>query len=129
MPYPFLADLVLTLHVAIVVFIVGGLVAVFVGGALGWRWVRHRSFRGLHLAAIAVVVLQSWLGQWCALTTLESWLRAQAGESGYTRSFVETWLHRLLYLEGPFWAFTLAYTVFGGLVLLAWWRVPPRPGA
>ena len=126
MPYQFLADAVLTLHVGVVVFIVGGLALVLGGNALGWRWVNHAGFRVAHLAAIAVVVLQAWFGQWCALTTLESWLRVQAGSEGYRQSFIEHWLQRLLYIEAPFWTFTVAYTVFGLLVVLAWWRFPPR---
>jgi membrane protein implicated in regulation of membrane protease activity len=34
-----------------------------------------------------------------------------------------------LYYEAPFWVFTLAYTAFAILVLLAWWRFPPRRGS
>ena len=39
-----LADVVLVLHFAYVLFVVGGLVAIWLGCALGWRWVRN--FRG-----------------------------------------------------------------------------------
>ena len=45
------------------------------GGALGWGWVRLRWFRITHLCAIGVVVIQSWLGVMCPLTTLEMALR------------------------------------------------------
>jgi hypothetical protein len=121
-----MADLVLTLHVGVVVFVVGGLVAVLAGNRLGWRWVNGWGFRVAHLAAIGFIVLQSWLGQLCPLTLLESWLRVQAGAHGYTRSFIEDWLQRLLYYEAPFWVFVLAYTAFGALVLWAWWRYPPH---
>lgn len=126
MPYQLLADLVLVVHAAVVVFIVAGLAVVPVGHRLGWHWVCQPAFRLAHLAAIGVVVLQAWLGQWCALTTLESWLRVQAGAEGYRSSFIEHWLQRLIYFEAPLWSFTLAYTVFGLFVLLAWWRFPPR---
>ncbi|HXD05894.1 MAG TPA: DUF2784 family protein, partial [Burkholderiaceae bacterium] len=77
--YRFLADAVLVLHSCIVVFVVGGLVLVLAGNALHWRWVNALWFRLAHLAAIAVVAVQSWLGEVCPLTTLESWLRVQAG--------------------------------------------------
>ena len=40
-----LADLVLFLHVAIVVFIVGALALIIAGGLCGWRWVRNPWFR------------------------------------------------------------------------------------
>ena len=39
--------------------------------------------------AIAVVVAQSWLGVDCPLTTLESWLRAQAGAAGFVQQHGE----------------------------------------
>jgi hypothetical protein len=126
MPYQLLADLVLIVHVGVVVFVIGGLLVVLVGNGRGWAWVNGLWFRLAHLAAIGVVAAQAWLGQWCALTTLESWLRVQAGGEAYRQSFIEHWLQRLIYFEAPLWVFTLAYTAFGLLVLLAWWRFPPR---
>lgn len=125
MPYPLLADAVLLVHFAVVLFVVGGLVVVVAGNRLGWRWVNGWWFRLVHLLAIAVVALQAWLGQHCPLTVLESWLRAQAGMAGYDRSFVQHWIHRLMYYEAPLWVFALAYTAFAALVVLAWWRYPP----
>lgn len=126
MTHALLADAVLLLHFGIVLFIVGGLLAVGVGARLGWGWVHARRFRWLHLAAVAFVVVQAWLGELCPLTTLESWLRLRAGTMPYAQSFIGHWVQRLLYYEAPPWVFTLAYTVFGLLVLVAWWRVPPR---
>lgn len=123
--YQWLADTVLLLHFAVVVFIVGGLVAVLAGNALRWRWVNSMTFRVLHVAAIGVVVLQTWLGKLCPLTILESWLREQAGQTAYTASFVEHWVQRVMYYQAPWWVFTMVYTVFGGLVAWAWWRHPP----
>lgn len=126
MPYRLLADAVLFLHLGVVVFIVAGLVLVVVGNLRGWRWVNGWLFRLAHLAAIAVVIAQSWLGRLCPLTTLESWLRLQAGSPAYSRSFMEHWVHRILFFEAPSWIFAVAYTVFGLLVVIAWWYFPPR---
>lgn len=126
MPYQLLADAVLVIHFGVVLFVVGGLVVVVAGNRLGWRWVDGWWFRLAHLAAIAVVVAQAWLGQYCVLTTLESWLRGRAGVPTHDQSFVEHWVQRLIYLEAPLWVFTAAYTVFALLVVLAWWRFPPR---
>ena len=78
-----LADAVLLAHLAIVLFNVGGLLLILAGNRLGWRWVNRWWFRAAHLAAIAVVVGQAWLGITCPLTTLESWLRALAGSAPY----------------------------------------------
>lgn len=127
--YQALANLVLLLHLAVVVFVVGGLVATVVGNFLAWPWVNTYRFRLLHVAAIAVVVLQAWLGQTCPLTTFESWLRLQAGTAGYSKGFIEHWVHQLLFYEAPGWVFTLAYSAFALLVLATWWRFPPRKAA
>ncbi len=126
MHYRWLADLVLSLHFAIVVFVVGGLVLVVAGNLLGWRWVNAWWFRLAHLGAIAVVVAQAWLGVTCPFTSLEMWLRAQAGASTYSGGFIEHWVARLLYYEGPPWAFALAYSLFALLVVATWWRFPPE---
>ena len=77
-------------------------------------------------SAIVVVVVQSLFGKLCPLTVLESWLRERAGESAYATSFIEHWVQRVLFYQAPFWVFTLSYTVFGLLVVAAWWRYPPR---
>ena len=122
-----LANLVLVLHVAVVLFVVGGLVLIALGNWRRWRWVNAWWFRLAHLAAIAVVVAESWFGIVCPLTTLEAWLRVRAGAPVYGGSgFIEHWLHRLLYYDAPAWVFTLGYTAFALLVALAWWRFPPR---
>ena len=126
MPYQSLADAVLVLHVCIVVFVVGGLVAVLVGNGCGWRWVNDWRFRLAHLASIAIIVAQAWLGRLCPLTTLESWLRMRAGVRTYSESFIQHWVQRVLYYDVPFWVFTVTYTAFGVMVCIAWWYFPPR---
>jgi hypothetical protein len=126
LPYPLLANAVLFVHFAFVVFVVGGLAFIIVGHVRDWRWAKSLWFRLAHLAAIAVVVVQTWLGAACPLTTLEMWLRAKAREATYSGDFIEHWLHSLLYYEAPTWVFTLAYTLFGLIVAATWWYVPPR---
>lgn len=126
MPYQTLADAVLLLHFAVVLFVVLGLPAILIGNRVGWSWVNIRWWRLAHLAAIGVVVLQAWLGRWCGLTELESWLRQQAGQIGYDRSFIEYWVQRVIYFEAPVWVFAVLYTAFAAMVAWAWWRYPPR---
>jgi hypothetical protein len=129
LPYQFLADAVLVLHLGIVLFVVGAFVAIVAGNLRGWRWVNRTGFRLLHLAAIALVVVQSWTGATCPLTALESWLRARAGAAVYGEGFIEHWVQWLLFYDAPTWLFTLVYTLFGLLVALAWWYFPPAsPG-
>lgn len=123
--YRLLADAVLLVHFAVVLFVVGGLALVFIGNSRHWRWVNSLLFRVVHLGTVGIVVAQTWLGELCPLTELESWLRQEAGEAAYSTSFIEHWVQRLLYYQAPFWVFTLVYTVFGMLVAAAWWYYPP----
>ena len=124
--YLFLADALLVVHALIVVFIMVGLLAIYAGKYFVWSWVRNPWFRMLHIAAIGVVVIQSWLGIICPLTTWEMYFRSLSGETVYTGSFIAYWLGRLLYYQLPEWVFLIVYTVFGVLVLASWFYVRPR---
>ena len=124
--WPVLADVVLALHFAVVLFVLGVALAVLLGGPLGWAWVRSPLLRWAHLVAIGVVVVQAWMGVNCPLTVLENWLRRQARIAGYETSFIEHWLQQWLYYNAPPWVFLLAYTAFGLLVVWLWRRWPPR---
>jgi hypothetical protein len=123
--YQLLADAVLALHLAIVVFVVAGMVLIVAGNRAGWGWVNALWFRSLHLLTIGVVAAQAWLGVVCPLTTFEMWLRSRANASTYRGNFIEHWLQALLYWEAPAWVFAIAYSAFGLAVTLAWWRYPP----
>lgn len=125
--YQIAADSVLVVHASIVLFIIGGLVVILLGGLFNWKLVHNRLFRILHLIAIGIVVLQAWLGRLCPLTILEMWLREQGGEASYEASFVQYWLQELLYYDFPLWAFAIAYTLFGLLVVASWFWIPPKP--
>jgi hypothetical protein len=124
--YLLLADLVLFTHVLVVVFVVLGLIMILAGGVLKWTWVHNPWFRLAHLACISIVVMQAWAGVICPLTTLEMWLRAQAGAQIYSGSFIAHWLDSILYYDLPSWLFTLAYSSFGALVLVSWFWIRPR---
>jgi hypothetical protein len=124
--YLLAADFVLTLHFLFVAFVILGLVLVLLGGLRRWHWVGNAWFRGLHLLAIATVVLQSWLGLVCPLTNWEMGLRLQAGGATYSGTFVSHWLQTLLYYQAPPWVFIVCYSVFGALVLVSWFFVRPR---
>ena len=124
--YQFLADVVLIAHLGVVLFVVGGLLAIVLGNVYDWPWVNALPLRVLHVAAIGIVVLQAWLGQDCPLTILESWLRHKAGSSAYDGGFISHWLHRVLFFQAPAWVFTGVYSVFGAVVAATWWYFPPR---
>lgn len=121
-----LADFVLVVHALFVGFVVIGQALILGGLWRGWAWVRQRAFRLAHLAAIGVVVLQGWLGMLCPLTIIENALRQRAGQLPYTGSFIQHWLHRIIFYEADGWVFTAVYTAFAALVALTWYYAPPR---
>jgi len=125
--YGALADAVLLLHFSFVILVVGGLVVVWLGHFRGWGFVRNPYFRLAHLAAMGCVIAESLLGMVCPLTVWENRLRALAGEGrSYSGSFIQDWVHRLMFFEVREGTFTLIYVGFFALILLSWWIVPPR---
>jgi hypothetical protein len=90
MIYRLLADLVVLIHLAFVVFVVvGGLLA------LKWRWVVW-----LHLPAAIWGALIEFGGWICPLTPLENRLRQQGGEEGYVGGFIQHYITPVLYPDG-----------------------------
>ena len=121
-----LADAILVVHAAFVLFVVLALPATWIGVALRKPWAYNRWFRGLHLAAIGFVVAETLLGYMCPLTTWENALRGVSTQQG----FIERWIHAWLFWRAPAWVFATAYVAFGVLVAATWWRWPPtRRGA
>jgi hypothetical protein len=117
-----LADIIVVLHFAIVLFIVCGLVLVWIGAPLGWQWIRNPWFRYLHLAAIAFVALEAVVGMACPLTVWEDALRG----GGRPESFIARWSHRLLFYRAPEWVFTAGYVAWTLATLATLRLVPPR---
>lgn len=115
----FLADTILILHALFIAFVIVGFVLIAIGMFRRWNWIRNLWFRLSHLLAIGFVVAESWWGGICPLTEWESRLRVAAGGVGYSESFIEHWLHKIVFYDLPPWVFTLAYTLFGMLVLIA----------
>jgi hypothetical protein len=132
--YSLLADTMLVIHFAFVVFVVLGFILILLGLPARWSWVHNRKFRIAHLAAIGFVVVQAWFSQLCPLTLWENELRSRAGQSGYSETFIEHWLHKVLFFDAEPWIFTTIYTCFGLLVALVWFlgkrdaaKLSPKP--
>ena len=133
--YGFAADAVLMLHVAVVVWIVGALLAIVLvnrlDGGCRWRWLNALWFRLTHLAAILFVVAESWLRVACPLTTLELWLRVRAGTAialdgtPAAAGCIQYWLGKVLYFTAPWWVFATVYSGFAALVVISWVKYPP----
>ena len=125
--YLFLADLTLIMHAAFVAFVIVGLLLIWIGRFCRWKFVRNTWFRFGHLAAIGIVAAESLAGFICPLTTWEDKLRLLAGgEQRYQGSFMQHWLHQVLFFDVDQNIFRAAYLVFFLAVALSFWLVPPR---
>ena len=116
------ADFVLVLHFFYVLFVVGSLPIIWLGGWLKRQFVRNPWFRFGHLAAILLVVTESVLGIVCPLTVWENTLR-QVETDG---SFIQFWLHRFLFYNVSEGLLTSIYLLFAALVAMTFKWVPPR---
>jgi hypothetical protein len=114
--------LVLAIHLAVIAFNIFGLIAIPLGAALGWRWVRVLWWRALHLGSLAVVALQAVLGRACFLT---DWQDALTG-GGAHDPLIMRWVNGVIYWPLPMWVFTAAYVAVFAYVLALWRLVPPR---
>ena len=85
-----LADLVILIHLAFVVFVI-------VGGFFVSRW---RWLPWVHLPAVAWAVILEFSGWICPLTPLENLLRQASGEAGYAGGFLEHYLVQVVYPVG-----------------------------
>jgi hypothetical protein len=120
-----LADLVVVVHLAFILFVV-------LGGFLALRWCR---VPWVHLPAVVWGVLLELGGWTCPLTPLEDWLRQLAGGPGYAGGFVDHYLAPVVYpgaltREGQKVLGVLVGVVNVPVYLLVWQRrrvtTPPR---
>ena len=117
-----IADAILVVHFGVVLFNVGGLLVVWIGAPLGWRWVRNPWFRYLHLGAIGFVAVEALIGMACPLTVWEDLARGGVRPD----SFVGRWVRRVMFYEAPEWVFTLAYVAWALATLATLKLVPPK---
>ena len=116
-----LADTILFIHLALVLFIVLGLPLIYLSATCRWAWAPSWRWRAAHLAAIVFVALESLLGIACPLTVWEDALRGHQPGTGW----IERWADRILFYNFPAWVFIVVYTVFALLVAITWVVVPP----
>ena len=89
MLYRSMADLVVVVHLAFIVFVA-------VGGLLAWRW---PWLLWLHAPSLMWAVASVTVGLPCPLTPLEKSLRRLAGEEGYAGGFVDRYVEGVVYPE------------------------------
>jgi hypothetical protein len=89
--YRLLTDLVVTLHFAFLLFVVGG----------GFLARRYRWVIAPHLVAAAWgVYVEAMPGLICPLTPIENALAVRAGGAGYSGGFIEHYLVPIIYPDG-----------------------------
>ncbi len=122
MGWSILADMVLVLHGAFIVWATLGALAV-------WRWPR---LVWAHLPALAWGIWVEATAGLCPLTPLEMALRRRAGQASYEGSFIDHHLGSLIYPQGltpaAQWRLALALAAFNLLLygLIAWRRMRRR---
>jgi hypothetical protein len=117
-----MSSAILAFHLLVIAFNVLGLIAIPVGAALNWRWVRIRWWRALHIASWAVVALQAALGRACFLTLWQDQLTGASGQP----PLIERWVDSVIYWPLPIWVFGAIYLALFAAVAALWWRVPTR---
>jgi hypothetical protein len=113
---------ILVLHIAIVAFNLFGLIAIPLGAWRGWRFVRIRWWRALHVAVLGIVALQALFGHACLLTI---WQDALAGDTA-SAPLIMRWINRLIYWPLPIWFFAGLYIAVFAYTVVLWFLVPPR---
>src|SRR3990170_7574289 len=127
--YALAADVLVAAHVGYVGFVVLGQLAVVVGIARHWGWIRNPWFRVIHLFAISVVAAEAIFGLHCPWTTWERDLRALAGQTTSDISFVGRLIHQVLFVDVPLSVLNACHIGFALLVALTFVLAPPRwPG-
>jgi len=116
-----LANAVLIAHLAVISFNVFGLFAIPLGGWLGWRFVRVRWWRLLHLASMTIVALQALVGRACFLTILEERL---AGAATTGPPLIMGFVNRMIFWPVPLWAFAGLYVLVFLYVIILLRLVP-----
>jgi hypothetical protein len=118
--------MVIALHVAYVSYVLFGQIAILLGLALHWGWVRNPWFRWTHLIAILIVAVEAVLDITCPLTTWEYNLRTLAGQQAAEGSFIGRLLRNVMFFDASPWVFTSCYLGFALLVAVTFWLAPPR---
>ena len=121
-----LADCCLAIHFAWVFFVLFVVPVVIVGWICRWAWVRNSWFRNIHLAMIALVVLETALNIECPLTRWERELRAVDGVKAEERGCIQYWMRTILFVQVSTDDLAISYVSFGIAVALLFVAVPPR---
>lgn len=105
MLFRLVADALVVLHLAFILFVVAG-------GLLAWRWPR---LAWVHAPAAVWGALVEFRGWTCPLTPLENQFRRMAGDAGYAGRFIEHYVIPVIYPTG----LTQSVQIMLGLLVIA----------
>jgi hypothetical protein len=136
MLYKILADLVVLIHFAWILFILWGFIlavcssiSVYVLRTAKDRWRTFFDrwiFRTIHLGGIVYVAILAVLGKYCPLTILENELREQYNtELTYPGSFVVHYIEKIVYPEANFLLFVIPTIIIAVFTVLMFIIRPP----
>jgi hypothetical protein len=125
MLYILLADLLSTLHLALMLYVIVGQLLIVAGIIFRWRWIRNPWFRWSHMAAILTVAAEALLDITCPLTDWETNLRTLGGQPKDDRTFTDRIINKLLFPDADPLVLTFCYYGFAVLVLLSFVLAPP----
>ena len=120
-----LALAMLAVHVAVIAFNVFGLIAIPLGSLFDWRFVRVFWWRALHLALLAVLVLQALFGRPCFLTLWQAALEQDAAALASREPLIPRFVESVIFWPLPIWFFAALYVAVGIYALALWQLVPP----
>lgn len=105
MVYRILADVVVVLHFAFILFVVAG----------GFFVLRWRKLLIVHIPVVIYGALIEFVGWVCPLTPFENWLRVRGGGTGYDTTFTDHYIMRMIYPA----SLTYELQIFLGILVTA----------
>ena len=105
MLYKILADIVVSLHLSWIMFLIFGALS----------GIKNKGVRIVHISGLVFAVIIQVFGWYCPLTYLEVWLRSKHDPTlSYAGSFIIHYMEKMIYIELPgSLVFFLSILLFG----------------
>ncbi len=122
--YALLSDVVVVIHFLYALTIIVGLVLIYAGKFLKWRFVRNPVFRLIHLTMIMIVAFESIFHIECPLTYIEYKLLSLAKIHHQNTPFIAGFINKILFWDLPNEFFDILYIGIAVVILLSFVIVP-----
>ncbi len=121
------AQLVLSIHMAIALFVIFGIVAIPIGALRHWPFVFQFGWRAAHLGTASVIALQKVMGMTCFLSVWEFNLLDRASQAHPHIPLIHAWAIDIMHWNMPMWFFTALYVTTLLFIVWLWRFAPPKP--